>query len=242
MKVVYELKQFKSSRNKDLTRALALYSRNIEPFLRTDTREIIYWLDEYPLRHTDQFIILGLYLNEMVIGYAQLAYFAEERLIFVDYIVVEKEFRKNNTFYEFVEEIKEFITAESIEFDFILAEVGGFDNKEPSAATKNLIRLLKMTGFGVVKTNYHHPRLGKANYESEFQSILMLYTPSEVKHIKKETYLSFLKTIYFKHYQRWYANFFDEKDNAEYSNSLIKLFEKSQENLKKKETIPQHLF
>jgi hypothetical protein len=237
MKAVYELKRFKNSRNRDLTKALGIYSKNIEPFLRTDTREIIHWLDAYPERYKDQFIILGLYFNDIVIGFAQLAYFIEERIIFVDYIVIEKEFRKNNTFYEFVEEIKEFITAENIEFDFILAEVGGFDDKEPSASTKNLIRLLKMTGFGVVKTNYYHPRLGKTNYESEFQSVLMLYTLNELKHIKKDTYFLFLKTIYFKHYQRWYADFFDEKEKAEYGYSLFKLFKKSREILKKKDSI-----
>ncbi len=237
MKKVYELKQFKDSRNKDLAKALIIYSKNIEPFLRTDTREIIHWIDEYPLQHDDTFIVFGLYLNSIIVGYAQLAYFKEERLIFVDYIVIEEEYRKNNTFYVFLDEIKEFLTNEKFEFDFVLAEIGGFDNKEPSTPTKNLIRLLKMSQFGVIKTTYYHPRLGKINYESELQSILMMYSKGDLKFIKKDTYLLFLNTIYFKHYKRWYDAFFDDKERAEYSNSLINLLEKSKTILKKKETI-----
>lgn len=238
MRTVYELKRFKNSKEQDLTKALIIYSHNIEPFLRTDTREIIYWLDEYPRRFKDQFIILGLYLNNSIIGFAQLAYFKEVKLIFVDYIVIQKESRGNNTFYEFVEEIRTFLITENIEFDYILAEVGGFDeNKEPAASTRNLIRLLKMIGFGVIKTNYFHPRLGKNNYESEFLSVLMLYSPDEKKSIKKETFFLLLDTIYFNHYKRWYDVFFDEKTKAEYGKRLIKLVEKNHEELRKKDSV-----
>ncbi|UAY53232.1 hypothetical protein [Ferruginibacter albus] len=238
MGVLYELKRFKNSNDGDLTKALNMYSQNIEPFLRTDTREIIYWLDKYPQKFNDQFIIFGLYLNNDLVGFAQIAYFIEQKIIFVDYIVILREFRKNNTFFEFVEEIRDYLVMKNFQFDYILAEVGGFDdNKEPTNATRNLIRLLKMTGFGVIKTNYYHPRLGKINYESELQSVLMLYTLNEIKTIKKETFFLFLDTIYFNHYKRWYDAFLDEKERAKYGSSLIKLKEKSEENLKKKDII-----
>jgi hypothetical protein len=178
-----------------------------------------------------------LYLNDQVIGYAQFAYFVEEKIIFVDYIVISKHQRKNNTFYEFVEEIREFLQKQDIEYDFILAEVGGFEGNEPAQQTKNLIRLLKMSGFGVVKTNYYHPRLGKTKYDSELQSILMMYSSGEVKTIKKETFFLFLDTIYFKHYKRWYDDFFSERERAEYGNSLLRLIEQSKDDLRKKQKV-----
>lgn len=233
----YELKYFKSSQSRDFTKALNLYSQNIESTLRTDTREISHWLDEYPSRFKDKFMVLGLYLNSELIGYAQLAYFIEEKIVFVDYIALAKEKRKNNTFYEFVEEIREYLLTKDIEYDFILAEVGGFEGNEPAQQTKNLIRLLKMSGFGVVKTNYYHPRLGKNKFESEFQSVLMMYSPDELKSIKKETFFLFLNTIYFKHYKRWYDDFFNEIEKADYGRSLIRLVERSVEDLKKKERV-----
>lgn len=237
MGAVYELKRFKNSESKDLNDALIIYSQNIEASLRTDTREILHWIDYYPTSFDDKFIVLGFYLNKKIIGYAQFAYFIEERLIFVDYVVIGAEFRGNNTFYQFVDEIKEFFKAENLQFDFILAEVGGFEGNEPGIQTKYLIRLLKLSGFGVLKTTYFHPRLGLNKYESEFQSVLMVFNSGEQKKIKKETFLLFLETIYFKHYQRWYDAFFPEKEKAAYSESLIKLLNKSKEILRKKDFI-----
>lgn len=238
MKTVYDLRKFRDTNEKDLNRALFIYSQNIETVLRTDTREIMYWLDEYNKAFKDRFYLLGFYLNDVIIGFAQLVYFVEEKIIFVDYIVIDKEYRKNNTFYEFVEKIKEFIVDENIRFDYILGEVGYYDdNMHPSKNTRTLIRLLKMTGFGILKINYYQPMLGKNNFESELLSVLMIYTSTEIQRIKKETFLLFLKTIYIKHYKRWYDKFFDENAQAEYSLGLNSLINKINETIKKKKYI-----
>jgi len=237
MKYVYELKRFKQSDDKDFTKALTLYSANIEPRLRTDTREIIYWVDNYAKKFLDKFFVFGFYLNNEIIGFAELAYFIEEKLIFVDYIVIDKNYRRNNTFYEFVEQIKEYLTNVEIVFDFVIAEVGGFDEKEPAVTTRSLIRLLKMSGFGVIKNNYWHPRLGKNNYESELLSILMLYTSNDLKTLKKDTYLLLLNTIYYKHYKRWYDIFLSESEQIEYTKNLLELISKTEYELRKKDII-----
>src|SRR5437868_7979044 len=151
MQSVYELRRIKSSADKSLGRALNIYSQNIDPLIRTDTREIIYWLDNYNKQFKDQFYLVALYLNDLIIGYAQFAYFKEEKIVFIDYLAIEKNSRKNNTFYEFIEKIKEFFIDEEIEYNFIVTEVGYFrQTKEPTEVARNLIRLLKMTSFGVI--------------------------------------------------------------------------------------------
>lgn len=238
MKTIYDLKKFRDSNDKDLSKALFIYSQNIETVLRTDTREIMYWLDEYNRVFKDRFYLLGFYLNDIIIGFAQLVNFVEEKIIFVDYIVINKEYRKNNTFYEFIEKIKEFIVGENIGFDYILGEVGHYDNNmQPSKNTRALIRLLKMTGFGIIKTNYYQPMLGKNNFESELLSVLMLYTAGEIQRIKKETFMFFINTIYFKHYKRWYDKFFDEQAQIEYSVGLKHLIDKIDSEVKRKKYI-----
>ncbi len=238
MKVVYELKRIKDSTDNNLTRALNIYTKNIEPILRTDTREIIYWLDNYNKQFDDRFYILGLYLNNKIIGYAQLVYFENERIVFVDYILIEKDFRRNNTFYQFIEEIKNFFIDENVIYDYILGEVGYYnDQRVPTENTRNLIRLLKMSGFGVIKTNYYQPMLGKNNHESELMSVLMIYTQNELKKIKKDTFQLMVNTIYFKHYKRWYDKFLNEFEQNDYFLNLNKLMTLITDNIKRKDFI-----
>lgn len=237
MKSTYEFRIFRSEKDKDLVKALSIYSKNIEPILRTDTREILYWLDNYNKSFKDKFYLVGFYLNNILVGFAQFVYFLEEKIIFVDYIVIDKDYRKNNTFYEFVEKIKDLINEEGLNYNYIIAEVGYFHKLEPTLNTKSLIRLLKLTGFGVVKADYYQPMLGKNFYESEVKSILMLYDPNEIESIKVETYISFVNTIYFNHYKRWYDRFFNEKEQMEYSNGLNKILQQTLSSIKKKKLI-----
>lgn len=238
MASVYEIKRFKTSQDKYLTKALDIYHKNIEPVLRTNTNEILYWLDNYNNQYTDRFYLLGFFLNDELIGFTQIAYFVDEKLVFVDYIVIDKLYRRNNTFYELVESIRTFTTEQNLEFNYIVGEVGYLnENKEPSETTRNLIRLLKMSGFGVVKTPYYQPMLGKNNFESELQSVLMIYTSSEVKKIKKETFLFIIETIYYKHYKRWFDKFFTEKEQSSYNERLTKLLLKIELDIKKKDFV-----
>lgn len=226
MKSTYELKRFKNSNSPDFTKALKLYAENIEPSYRTDTNEITYWLDNFEERFGDLFIVLGLYLNGKLIGFTELAYFQEEKFVQVDYIVLEKSYRKNNAFYEFIDKIGAFLTEEEIVFDYIICEVGCyFDNLEPTDSSKTLIRLLKMSHFGVIKCAYYVPQLGHRNYESQMRAILMIYSKDELKQLRKETYLMIINALFYKYYERWYSLVFNTEEQIAYKRAIDQLFE-----------------
>lgn len=238
MKSIFEMKRFLKSDQKDFIEALNIYSNNIEPNLRTDTREIIYWTDMYAKIFDDKFLTFGLFHNKRIIGFAQLAYFINEKIIFFDYLVIDKEYRKHNTFYQFIEDLREYLNIENMSFDYILAEVGAFqEDMQPSLSARNIIRLLKFIGFKVIKSNYYHPRLGILNYESELKSVLMMYTSADLKSIKKETFNLFIDTIYFKHYVRWYDAFLSEPEKQNYRNGVINLKTKLNKELTEKKTV-----
>lgn len=226
MKTTYELKRFRTSSSPDFARALKLYAENIEPSYRTDTNEITYWLDNFERQFADAFIVLGLYLNGLLIGFSELAYFKEEHFVQVDYLVIEKTYRKNNAFYEFVDKIGGFLAEESIIFDYIICEVGCyFDNLEPTESSKTLIRLLKMSHFGVIKCAYYVPQLGHRNYESQMRAILMIYSNDELKQLKKETYLMIINALFYKYYERWYSLIFTKEEQLAYKKAIDQLFE-----------------
>jgi len=227
MKSVYELKRFKNSKSPDLVDALRLYIKYTEPAVRTDTKEIIHCLDNWNNEFEDTFFVFGLYLNNTIVGFSELAYFVKEKFIIVDYLVIDEKFRKNNTFYQFLEEIQAYLAKENVEYNYIVAEVACYqENLEPPESSKLLIRLLKMSHFGVVKCNYYVPRVGIYDYESEMRSIMMLYSQNESKQIKTETFFQIVNAIYFKYYQRWHNLFVDAEEKEKYNNELNDLITK----------------
>jgi hypothetical protein len=94
-----------------------------------------------------------------------------------------------------------------------------------------------MAHFGVIKCAYYVPRLGKRNYESQMRAILMIHSNSDIKQIKKETYLDIIHTLFYKYYQRWYDQFFNEAEKAEYKKVLDSLFELIKKDVENRKSI-----
>lgn len=238
MKSVYELKRFKSAKHPDLLKALKLYTEYTEPALRTDTKEIMYCIDFWNENFDDPFYVLGFYYNELLIGFCELAYFTKEKFVIVDYLVIQENYRKNNTFYQFVEEIRTFLENQNIQYSYIVAEVACYNETlEPPESSKLLIKLLKMSQFGVVKCNYYVPKVDIDDFESTMRSVMMIYSLNKSNQIKKETFFQIVDAIYHKYYQRWHNLFVDETEKDRYANEIEELKSLLQKELKSKNVI-----
>lgn len=238
MKSIYELKRYKNSKSSGLIEALKLYVEYTEPAIRTDTKEIMYCLDNWNFIYNDPFYALGLYKNGQLIGFSELAYFEKEKFVVVDYLVIHENNRKNNTFYQFLDEIKDFLLDEKLEYNYIVAEVACYqDNLEPPESSKLLIRLLKMSRFGVVKCNYYVPRVGMNDFESAMRSVMMIYSLNDSKQIKQETFLQIVTTIYKKYYQRWHNLFASNEEKLIYDIEISDLISKVTKQIANKKSI-----
>lgn len=235
--VTYTLRRLRSSKDPEYAEAISVYLSNTPPSLKTDSNEITYWLDNYHKHFEDEFIVCSFRANDHIVGFAELAFFVAERIAVVDYLVIDAKHRKNNIFFEFVEHITESLTKEGLDVDYVVAEVGYLsDATVPSRYSRLLTRLLKFSGFQVIKAPYYHPRLGVDNYESEMRATLMVLTSDPVNAIKKETYIRILTTIYQKHYLRWYASY-DPAVADEYGQVIAELLDRVQSELADKKTV-----
>lgn len=232
----YKLRRFRNSKDKGFVNALSIYTKYFDSKSMTDTNEIIFWLDKDYKDFGDCFYCFGLINDNEIIGYAQLAYFKSEKIVFVDYIAIDDKHRRSDAFFIFIYKIKEFLENEKIQYNHILAEIViDSHSKEPSNESKILIRLLKICGFGVIKTTYFQPRLGIYNKESDTNAILMVRSnveESKIEFIKKDTFLQFINTIYYKHYKRWYSIYEETVD--EYDKVLQNGYSIIEKDLKKK--------
>jgi len=232
----YMLKRFTSSSDLDFVSALLLYVRNTAANIRTDTNEITHWLDTFSAKFNDEFYVFGFYHNHQLVGYAEAAYFRQERLFALDYLVVDATARRSGVFNEFVDSLRFYLEDAHPEYRYGLAEVAyGSDESQPSQESALKIRLLKMQGFRVIKAPYYQPRLMHDDAESEIRAELLIYSSTPLERIKTETYLGIVQTIYYKYYLRWKSVVPDSGE--EYKKHLDRLFAKIQASVAKRQSI-----
>lgn len=232
----YRLKRFTSALDPDFAAALLVYVRNTPANIRTDTNEIAHWLDKFSKEFNNDFYVFGFYLNRELVGYAEAAYFREERLIVIDYITIDEAYRRNNVFYEFVDQLKRFLEETHREYRYGVAEVTyGSGQEYPSQTSRLTTRLLKLQGFKIIRAPYYQPRLMLNDSESEMKADLLVYSTSDLETISVDTYLLIVHTIYYKYYLRWKSII--PEDVGAYKEHLNGLYSKIHSTLRKKKTI-----
>jgi hypothetical protein len=224
VETTYILRLFDPKRDRDaIVEAVSLYSQNTPSYERTPSNEILYWFERYNLEFEDRLMLFGFYRNTILIGFAEIVWFHEEKLIILDYMTIHEQYRRNNTFFEFLDQIKYFLEATNLEFDFIVTEIPySSHNEAPTEASHIWIQLLRLHGFGLVHAKYQQPQLGRYNLESIMPGALMVYTKGGLRPIRKESYLVMVDVILFKHYLRWYKPFHGDK-LSRYESSLKKI-------------------
>ena len=233
----YKLKLFDNAHDPQFAEALLLYVRNTSPPERTETNEIAFWLEKSRQNQDWRFYVFGFYRDDLLVGFAEAGYFPEERLLVFDYLVLDAEQRRNNVFYEFVDHVKRYLEGVHPEYRYTVAEVAYGPNEEyPSPHACLMTRLLKLQGFRLVHALYLQPRLLLNDPESEMRANLLIYSTGDIETLRVETYLSIVRTIYFKYYLPWNCGI-GEAAQA-YEEHLKELYTRIAESLSGKHTIP----
>ncbi|MDP2875494.1 MAG: hypothetical protein Q8O00_04860, partial [Holophaga sp.] len=123
VQTIYSLRRFKNARDPNFVEALKIYTRTITPEAHTNTNEITYWLDRGYGEFGDEFCVFGFFKEDRVVGFAQLAYFRGERILFFDYLVLSKDERAHGEYYAFAGQLQKWVDASGLEIDYVVAEV-----------------------------------------------------------------------------------------------------------------------
>jgi hypothetical protein len=232
----YRLKRFSSSRDPDFAAALLLYVRNTPITIRTDSDEIAYWIDEFSHKFNGTFHVFGFYRDKILVGYAQAAYLTEERIIALDYISIDEIYRRNNIFYEFVDHLKVFLENAHPEYRYAVTEsCYRPDDLQPARESILFTRLLKLQGFRVIHAPYYQPQLSDENPESEVKADLLIYSMPHVDMLRVETFLSIVKTLYYKYYLPWKN--IRSNTSTKYKNHLDALYSKIESDVRRQSLI-----
>ena len=241
MDITYKIRHIRNEQDKDIEYLLKLYADNIDPSIKTNPNEILYWLNHFEEREgNDTFWILALYMNKKPIGFCQAAHFYTHKILFIDYCVIDPDFR-GRAFSEYVYLIRDFFVDIGIDINYYVAEIAYYSrNNSPSPNALRLIRLLKMSGFKVIKAPYAQPELGLDNFESEMKATLMIYVTgknNDCPTLKKDTYIDIVRTVFYNHYIKWYDAFMTNNEKSIYHKKIEKLFDTIKKETNKKEFV-----
>ena len=230
-KLNYTLNVFETCCDKDFQDALEIYRRNIFRQEKTPTNEIAWVIDNRKKFKTSMPFIMGIKLNNKIIGFSEIAFIPKIKSLIIDYIIFDAKYRTNSAFYSFLLLALEYINSLKIDYDYILFEKV-IKGDEEAFITE--ISELQLEGFQVINQLYFQPRLDIDNVDSEQEAILLIYQKNNSNpFISKESYLNMISAIYFDYYFEWDSFFFknDEEKTENYARLNLHI-EKIAETLK----------
>ena len=184
-----KLKFIKSSNDVDLLPGIYILNDNMTINTNINSNELIYWIDNYNKTFDDNFYCYVIKQYDNVIGWLQFVVFDE--FVFVDYLVIKKEFRN----FDVLNMVEDLLS----EFDLpIVVECGSELERHES-----IVRLYKFNGFKQSDIDYIEPKLDVCLLTKKIEwlsvpSVLMYNGDLKIE-IK-----DIIETIYLKHYYRWY--------------------------------------
>jgi hypothetical protein len=213
--IKYELIRFKSSKDQYFYEALKIYSSSIDYEQKTSTNEITYWVNNLNKFRKGEILLFALVSNNTVIGFAELSYIKEEKILIIDYIIILETYKSNSAFYSFYSLIISYINDAGFDYNFITKEILCRYDETQRYLTD--IRMYELEEFKVANCLYIHPQLEKNNVESEKEALVMIYQKANSNNnLKKETYIQIISYIY-NYYYEWDSPFFkNNEENGSY--------------------------
>ena len=215
----YELIRFNNASDNEFHEASEIYRRTTPRDQKTNVREINYWVDHCKKFAMGELFFFGLKANNLVIGYAELAYIKQERLLIIDYINLDPDYKSNSNFYSFYMLIVNYMDNHGIDYDYITKEI--FRKSKEEEIRREDVRQYELENFKVINSLYIQPQLETINVESMRDALIMLYTRASNKsELKKAEYLHIVQVLY-DYYLCWdkkvcnSKEFYDRSKKAE---------------------------
>jgi len=222
-KFVLEVFDGKLSNPKHLAGYLKIYLENIAPENRTDTNELIGFL-ESPLADR-RIIYFGLQYAGKPCGFASLMFYPEEAVAIADHVAIDTRVRGIGAFFALVDAIADYLDQVGIVPDYVVAEImRRSQSLQGDINPAHLIRLLRVIGFRVLKIPYVAPHSGIIEHADRYQSALMVIPRQPINDVPAEACKKLVELIYYGHYLKWYSRVWPATETAAYKSALDRCY------------------
>ncbi len=232
LKNCYKIKLVTKADDEDYIKAIKIYNDETPPEIKTSSNQISAWIDRKKDNLDFEFMVFVAYLDDEVIGFAEIAYFSKNSFVLIDYLTLKKNFRVNAVFFPVLSLIQIFMQNRNSNVNYWITEINNKDDgKNIDRESAFFKKLICVENFGFINTEYYHPYLGEDNFESSFVSKLYLKTNDKITNLSKETVLLIIKSIYYSYYLEWYRPFMTTDGVNNYKLNLDVNFEKIKSNM-----------
>lgn len=173
----YELKPLTSSSDNAYVEAMKVYLRVMPADVKTDTNEIAYSLEHPVAANGRKMFFFALRYQSATIGFAQFAFLPNQKVLFMDYLAISEDYKKNSIFYPFFSMIMIYFNDIGLNYDYFITEIGAQNHDEAVDNDSAFLRkVLAMEDFKIIDAKYKQPCLGIQKQESNIDAHLYLKT------------------------------------------------------------------
>jgi hypothetical protein len=217
----FELEVFdqRVSSRSSLTEFLALYVTYFTPRHRTDTNQLLHYINN-PLPGR-RIIYFGLRYEGQAAGFCVLMYYPETAAGIFDFIVIAPTRRGHGAFFEFANLIAEYLERRRILPNYMIAEVVEDEGQLTHGITpRSLIRLLRLLRFRRVKLPYCAPDPAIVTDPKQCKAWLMLAVEPDRPTISASELIRLFELIYLDHYLLWFKGVMAPAEAAAYEQAV----------------------
>ena len=169
----YEIQPITSSKDSTYLQAIKIYIDIMPADVRTDTNEISKFVDGPLSTNGRKMYFFALKYQGKVIGFAQFAFIPNMKIIFMDYLAIAKEYKKNSIFYPFFSMLMLYFNEQGVNYEYFFTEIGAQnDDTYVDDDSAFLRKVLAMENFNIIDCLYRQPCLGYNKEESNIWTIV----------------------------------------------------------------------
>ncbi len=223
----YEIKEITSTKDPDYLPAIKIYIDVTPADVRTDTNEIAKAIDDPLAENGRKMFFFSLHYQRKIVGFAQFAFLPKMKIIFMDYMAIADEYKKNSIFYPFFSMLMLYFNDTGLDYSYFITEIGAQNNdKYVDHDSAFLRKVLAMENFSIIDSPYFQPCLGNNKIESNIDAHLYLKTSAPLNKLSKELFLKLLREILYEHYDSWYKIMLSNSEYKEYHQYIVNEYER----------------
>lgn len=225
MQESYSIELVRKSDDPEFIESLKIYDLVTPVDIKTDPNDLSLWVEKNS--QTFKTYIFKLFCNDNLIGLAMTTYLINTKIMLLEYIAVEKSYKKNIVYLSCINLLGQYFNQEeSYSINYWLTDINNKNNgHESDSESKILNMILDLEGYKKVDAKFITPELGITDIPG-FEAYFMIKTTDSIKSISKNTYRGIIKSIYYEYYLPWYQKILNKNDFKLYEDQLNSTYKK----------------
>lgn len=232
----FSIKIINNPLDKEYIKSIAVYNRTTPVCIKTDSNEIAYWINNKNDKF--QIYVFSLFIKNINVGFAMTTFLKKEKILIIDYLALDAEYKNNTVFLSFFTLIQLFFHERKMDINYFMVEISNKNNGiDVDKESQMFLKFLCLEDFFRVNHEYNSLPLGTNNPESCFSAYLYLKSIDSQHAISRNTFINLISSLYNDYYLEWYKPFFSSQEIIDYQNHITQYLNNLKDSIPQEATI-----